>query len=251
MTLTDEQIKKGFWYRRPEDSFPPAAVTYPDEYDGGERLNLMCTQFDIPAYQQRKLVARWVEVLPTLKKLRCLWLSSRVGQNLFEAACELSGLTGLYVKWSGIRQVDSILKLSSLQYLHLGSSSQVSSVECLSQLTNLAVLELENLKPMHSLEGVGQLDQLEGLSVEGSTWTTQWVDSLKPLARLRNLKYLFMTNLKSKDGTLQPLTGLTGLVNLRVAYWWPGEEYALLRGALPNLKYGSVFEPELIERFSK
>jgi hypothetical protein len=40
-------------------------------------------------------------------------------------------------------------------------------------------------------------------------------------------------------------------MNLQTAFWWPGEEYALLRDSLPNLKYGSVFDQDLVARLSK
>jgi hypothetical protein len=112
-------------------------------------------------------------------------------------------------------------------------------------------LEIENFKRIRELDPIGDLTQLEGLAIEGSTWTTQVVESLEPLARLRNLKYLFLSNLRSQDNSLAPLRELDSLVHLRTAFWWPEGEFNELRVSLPRLKYGSLFDEELIGRFSK
>ncbi|WP_293726391.1 hypothetical protein, partial [Thiolapillus sp.] len=42
---------------------------------------------------QRKLVESWCEALPGLDKVEFLWLSSRVNQPLFDAACQMKSLT--------------------------------------------------------------------------------------------------------------------------------------------------------------
>ena len=64
-----------------------APISYPEDYGGAPRLNLVCTQLDLSAYEQRKLVESWTEILPTLGDVRFLWLSSRAIQSRFEAAC--------------------------------------------------------------------------------------------------------------------------------------------------------------------
>jgi hypothetical protein len=63
MTLTEAQVQHGYWYHLPEDDFPPPAVTDPADYDGGPRLNLVCTQLDITSHRQRKLVEEWCALL--------------------------------------------------------------------------------------------------------------------------------------------------------------------------------------------
>src|SRR5688500_2177951 len=90
----------GYWYHRPTLSFPPKAVRLPSEVDGSERLSLSITQQDLTDAKYKALLREWCDVLPTLGHVRTLWLHARVGQPMFEAACAMPGLEGLYVKWS-------------------------------------------------------------------------------------------------------------------------------------------------------
>ena len=250
MDLSNEQIRDGFWYHKPDINFPPPAINYPADYAGGKIINIVCTQLSMGAYQQRKLVQEWIEVLPTLANVRYLWFKSRVNQPLFEVACSMQGLEGLYIKWSGIKDLESLQNLSKLKYLHIGSSAQVESIDVFRRLSNLIVLEIENFKRIKKLEPISNLIGLEGLGVTGSIWTTQKVESLIPLKSLMNLCYLFIDNLKTKKMTLEPILALESLVHFRSSYWWPESDYSLLRSNLPELKYGSAFEFDRIEQFA-
>jgi hypothetical protein len=205
--------------------------------------------------EQGKLVGAWTGLLPILDTVRFLWLSSRATQSLFESACAMPSLEGLYIKWGGIKDLTPLLTLGTLKYLHIGGSGRIQDIACLRHMDRLVVLELEGFVRVSSLEPIADLTQLEGLAVEGSIWTTQIVDSLRPLAKLTSLKYLFLANLRSKDNSkdnsLKPLAELVSLVHLRTAYWWPEEEFSKLRKSLPCLEYGSLFDQELIARFAK
>ena len=57
-----------YWNLHKDDK--PRDLQSPDEYDGGTDLAIQCTQLDMPASQQRKLVEQWVQVLPTLQGVR-------------------------------------------------------------------------------------------------------------------------------------------------------------------------------------
>ena len=89
---------ESFWYHRPEQSFPPRIVQQPAEYDGSDRLALSCTQTGLPQTAQRKLVKEWCNRLPTLSNVKFLWLTSRATQDLFDAACRMPALTGLWIE---------------------------------------------------------------------------------------------------------------------------------------------------------
>jgi len=109
--LRDELLRRGeivepwhsYWYHRPLRNFPPTIIRYSSEYDGGDRLCLVCAQTDIPAKKQRELVCEWCDLLPSLTEVRTLWFQSKVTQELFEAACGIKKLEGLYIKWSDIK----------------------------------------------------------------------------------------------------------------------------------------------------
>src|SRR5258706_4456735 len=105
MPFTTSAIENGmkyFWYWRPESNFPPSVVARPEDFVGTDRLNVACTQTALPAREQRALVRAWCDILPSLKGIRFLWFSSRVPQDLFDAACRVAELEGFYIKWSGI-----------------------------------------------------------------------------------------------------------------------------------------------------
>ncbi len=235
MNLSNINIKKGFWY--PDSSFkngwPPESITYPHEYNGEEILNVVCTQTDLPPYQQKKLVDEWCIKFPKTNKVKILWLHSKVPQRLFESVCEMKNLVGLYIKWSGIKDLKSIQKLKSLSYFHLGDSAMIESIKCISKMKNLKWLGLTNINKIQDISPLSKLSQLEGLSLEGSLWITQIVETLQPLEQLVNLKHLSICNLKSKDKTLNPITKLKKLHAFYCADWWDKNEMATIE---KNLK---------------
>lgn len=226
---------KYFWQRRPDDQWPPESVREPQEFSGGSRLNIVCTQTALPAPAQRQLVRSWCERLPTLTGVEYLWLNSRVPQDLFDAACSVPGLKGLYVKWSGIKSIEAVKGASSLRSLHIGSSTGLQSIAPLRELALLRWLGLGNLKRISSLDPLVSLTHLQGLAVEGSMWTTQRVDTLGPVGQLSGLKYLSIINLRARDGTLAPLFALRHLETFYSAQWWPEEELVELRSRNPGL----------------
>jgi hypothetical protein len=233
--LTDRDIKDGFWRHRQGEGFPPGIIQHPDEYDGSPRVNIVCTRTNRPAREQAKSVRRWCDFLATVTELEFLWFSSRVPQEVFDAACTVSNLKGLWVKWSSIKTIGSIAGAPSLMFLHLGSSPQLTSVEPLRRLGNLIWLELENIKRVSDFPVIGELRQLRGLAIEGSMWTTLVVDSLAPLAQLQELRHLSLANLRAKDKTLSPLFSLSSLEHFHAAQWWTKEEVSQLCRANPKL----------------
>ena len=138
----DVQPWHSFWYYRPTKNFPPPNIRDSEEYDGSDRLALVCTQTDLSATAQRRLVRSWCELLQTLTEIRYLWFNSKVTQALFDAVTQMPHLVGLFIKWSGIKSIELISSLKSLQALHIGSSPSLQPLEALSSLVNLKWLDL-------------------------------------------------------------------------------------------------------------
>lgn len=233
--LTERDIRDGFWYYRPKENSPPRTIRDPEDYDGGSMLSVACTQTELPPREQAKLVKRWCDVLPTLSKIEFLWLHSHVPQKLFDAACQMPQLQGLYVKWSSIKTINAITAARHLRFFHLGSSSQLQSLEPLRKLKSLVWLELENIKRIADLAVIADLNSLEGLGISGSMWTEQVVESLAPIAKLRGLRHLSLINLRAKDKTLKTLLPLASLERFVAAMWWTEEEVRQLYDANPKL----------------
>lgn len=220
------------WAREPQRSLKPAAIQDPTDDAGQERLSIVCTQTDLPAKKQAALVEQWCDFLPTLTQVRWLYFDSRVPQPLFDAACRMPGLVGLYIKWSGIESLEPLTQLRGLQYFHLGSSASVQSIAPLAQMKSLQWLQLDNLRKVESLEPLRQLNALQGLGFTAAESRVQVVDSFEPLAALENLKWLHLTVRPARLG-LRPLHALKGLEFLGLPNAYSVQEFAELSLHVP------------------
>ena len=213
----------------------PPVITRPEELTESPALCVACTQTGLPSHQQARLVREWSKVLPTLEGVRVLWLTTKVPQLLFDAACRMPSLEDLWIKWSGLTNITAIQGLPNLRYFHLGSATGLRSIHPLAELTQLRWLGLENLKRIRAIDPVGALTQLEGLTLEGSMWNDWKVRSLRPLSALHGLRYLSLGGLRADDRTLAPLFSLRKLETLVVAKWWDEEEIQEIHRRNPQL----------------
>jgi Leucine-rich repeat (LRR) protein len=256
MSLSEEQIRWGYWNWPRAEKRIPEHITHFEDYRPGEVLVLNITQLDqVSSYHQNKIVEGWCRELPSLEGVKQLWFVSRVNQKMFDAACSMPDLESLFIKWSGIKSIEALRPAKSLRHLHLGSSSQVESIQVLGELEGLITLDLEQLNRISDFSAIASLTSLEGLGIDGSIWTAQKIDTLEPLANLRNLKYLTLTNTKIQDKSFDPLLGLNELVRFNSSWNYPESEFEKLK-ALPKLKYGNIetswkeLRAQLDKRFS-
>ena len=211
-----------------------------EDYQPREVLSLAITQLEsLTPAQQKKLVSRWCEVLPTLKEVKSLGFFSRVTQEMFDAACAMPNVEHLYVKWSAITHLRELPGAQKLRHLRIGSSSKLEGIEELSQMRNLTKLSLEQFNKIDDFTPISHLTQLEGLGIDGSMWTRQRLRSLNPLARLTELRHLTLTNTQAADKSFDPLLGLHKLERFYCSWNYPEAEFAKLK-RLPNLKHGNV-----------
>lgn len=254
MSLSPEQIRWGYWNWIRAQKRVPDHITYLEEYQPSETLVLNITQLEISSYQQNKNIEHWCRELLNLEEVKFLWFVSRVNQKMFDAACRMPNLEGLFIKWSGIKNIDNLRRLKKLQHFHLGSSSQVESTDVVGELDSLVTLDLQQLNRISDFNVVSKLTSLEGLGIDGSVWTTQTIDTLKPLANLRGLKYLTLINTRLKEKSFDPILNLTELVRFESSWNYPEAEFEKLK-SLPKLKYGNVetswkeLKAKLDERF--
>jgi|JI10StandDraft_1071094.scaffolds.fasta_scaffold214317_1 hypothetical protein len=237
--MTDEQIKKGFWYWDMDNKWPPNSISYIENFRPVIKLNLNITQLGLKTGDQKKLLQFWCNEMPKLTTVKYLWFCSRVNQEMFEAACDMDNLEGLYIKWSGIKKIDSLLKLKNLKHLHIGSSGQVENIRVFRDINWLTTLSLEQLNNVTDFSDIAGMTNLQGLGIDGSIWTAQKIDTLQPIGQLRGLKYLTLTNTRTKDKSFDPILNLKELVRFNSSWNYPVTEFEKLKG-LPNLKYGNV-----------
>jgi hypothetical protein len=230
--------RKSFWRHKKEENFPPPPIRDSALYmAGSDRLCVSCTQTNLPAKQQARLVDGWCELLPTLTGIRLLWFPSQVPQKLFDAACRVPDLLGLHVWWSSIKDLSALQHAESLLYLHIGSSAQVQSIEPLRAMTQLQWLELENLQKIDDIAPLSGLHNLQGLMYAGSMNGKPTIQSLAPLADLHNLRWLALHSMRVTDGSLRPLGGLRDLAFLSLTNFYAVEEFAWLKTRLPHADY--------------
>ena len=229
---------RSFWYHRPDEDHPPPLVRHPDEIGESDRLAVAPFAPDLTSSGRRALLREWCSALDSLSGVRLLWVTSRVPQALFEAACRVEGLEGLWIKHSAIRSLEAVAEANALRFFHLGSSTALESIAPLESCQRLRVLGLENIKRISRLDELRSLHSLEELSVQGSMWTTQRVETLEPVGALSELRYLSIVNLRSADKTLRPLFKLRKLECFYSALWWDQAELDELRAVNPKLQDG-------------
>jgi hypothetical protein len=243
VALTEREVELGFWHPKISgemvDGRWQKAEQEPTPDSDRAQLRVVCTQLS-DAKVQKRAVAAWCEALPGLGKVRRIWFDSRVTQPLFEAACRVPNLEGLWVKWSGasIKSLAPLAHCPQLRHLHIGSSTQVTDLRPLAGLQELEVLELEAFVRARDLAPLARLPKLEQLGFYGSIWTTVKIPSLRPFGRLRTLRYLDIANLRAADPTsFRELARLKRLEHLWTATWWPEEDVRHVRERLPRLRF--------------
>ncbi len=218
-------------------------VIEPHEYVGGPDLFLDVKPLgrDVPEPQRRKRVAAWCELLPTRAEVKRLWLFSHVPKRLFEAACELSNLEALYVKWGNADDLAPLTGLRNLRHVHLGGLTKVTDISPLAAMAQLRSLEIENFKRVEIFDDLAGLTGLELLGLDGSIWAEQKIESLEPIGQMFGLRSFSMTNARLRSRSFDPLLNLNQLEGFHAAWWFQDSEFEKLR-ALPKLKYGNAFE---------
>ncbi|MDG1807500.1 MAG: hypothetical protein P8J91_10305 [Pirellulaceae bacterium] len=233
---TDDSFVRGYWYHRPAESFPP-----PPHFEISSSFSdrTLCLAGvpgcpPISKYKERKIIAGWAEILPSLASVEMLWVAPKVSQRLFDAIGVMPNLVGLHIEHSSIKTIVSN-SFSNLRFLHLGSSPGLLDLEGLAQCTSLEWLETENLKRITDFSLLSRLTSLVGLGINGGMWTTQRIDSLAPLEALQQLRFLSITNARVTDQSLRSLHNLEHLQTLQRALWWPDSEIRDLLEANPRL----------------
>jgi hypothetical protein len=210
----------------------PRSIVTPEEYDGGERLQLSWDLGAVDEKKKRRVIQQWCNRLPEFQNIRWLNIWSHVTQPLFDAACKLGNLECFQIKWSNIKDLSGIQYLQSLRYLRIGSSTRVESLQPLIGLTGLKILDIENFKLISDFTPLLSLVGLESLAVTGSMWTRQKVASLEPFSQMTWLKHLAVDTSSVKS--LRPLASLKGLRTLDIGGRLPMQEYAWLSAKLPD-----------------
>lgn len=169
------------------------------------------------------------------RHIRRLWAHA-VNQAFLEEIAQIDALEMLYITRVSATDLTPLRNLQRLRSLSVIDATKVTDLNWLPRTASLQALAVENMKRVTDLDALALLTQLKALAIEGSVWTAMRVASLAPLRALKQLEYLFLTNLRVADKSLKPLHGLTGLRALQCANFFPDAEFAALANARPGMR---------------
>jgi hypothetical protein len=166
--------------------------------------------------------------------IRRLW-ASKVDTAFLDEIAAMPALETLSLQRVTAIGLQPLARLRQLRRLIVRDATRVVDLEWTRALA-LESLALENLRSVCSLEPLAEQHGLRALGVEGAMWSAMRVHSLEPLRNLERLEYLFLTNLRVRDGSLRPLHDLTRLRFLQCARYYDHSEFAALAVARPELE---------------
>jgi hypothetical protein len=236
MPTPSDLLRFGYWPYRQLSGEIPAAIVSPEEYADSAVLNIACTQTGLPANQQRRLVGDWVRRLPTVPATTIVF-SSKVSQELFDAACSAPCLQALSVKWTSCTSLAELVLARSLRALFLGSSPKVTDLSPLASLVELHHLFIENVGAPVDLSAVGSLVELREFGLSAARGQRLPVLSLEPLGHLAALEMLWLVSLQIEHGDLHPLHRLRNLKSLRTTIPTTSPSFKALCTAVPSLEF--------------
>jgi hypothetical protein len=213
-------------------------IQYVSEYDGSEKLNLACTQLDLPVKRKKEVIQEWCEFLPTLKNLKRLCFFSKVNQELFNAACQIQNLDSLFIKWSSIDSFQNLESFTQLRRLYIASSTNFENLSFVMSAKTIEWLELHELKNLTELDGIELAENLKGFIISGGMFGKQKLKDFEPLSSLLNLEYLGLSSTYIQSENLSPLCQLKKLKYLDLPIYYPMLEYAKIFKHLPNCDHG-------------
>lgn len=238
MSLSEHQLRYGYWPSRQLSGRNPNPIRYPAEYTGADTLNLACTQTALSTHAQRKLVQEWCSLLPRLP-VKTILFSSKVNQALFDAAAANSDLEALFVKWSSVASLGSVAEHPRLASLHLGDSPSATGLDHLSRLPALRHLFLAGVREASDLSFAKELPNLVEFGLSGGSKPLA-VESLEPLGGMHELAVLWLVRVRPRIGGLEPLRHLKRLQSFRSSFGATSREMLELGSVIPGLKY---FQP--------
>lgn len=170
------------------------------------------------------------------RKLKRLW-ARQANQEFIDEISQLENLEVLYVNGLTATSLAALGRNRKLKRLLLVGGTRIENLEWAASLpATLEVLFLESFYLISDIGPLGALSGLTALGVEGGMDRHVRIDTLEPLARLNNLRSLFLASARVKDKSLSALRGLPRLERLECTIDFPDQEFIALRDSLPHLE---------------
>lgn len=215
-------------------AFPSADQYYPIKKWAG-------VPADVAAAEIHGLVVKDFSPLTQMKRLKAL-RAVPDGNKQLASLGELTGLKTLVLEHAPQKALACIGGLTQLEALSLFKfgGATFSGLDSLAALRHLVV---EHAPKLSSLQALAHLSKLETLEISTpASWDasrrTIKVESLAPLAALKNLRHLTLRGVEPAKGGLEPLAKLKRLETLDVShvYRFTLADHARLAAQLPKTK---------------
>lgn len=163
-------------------------------------------------------------------------IASSVDQPFLDEICALDALERLELESPvTAKDLSGLRSLTGLRHLSIDSPRNVTEFSPLQDLPSLRTLLITNAKHMDDIAWLAGAHHLEVIGIEGSTWTTQRIPTLAPLAGLEGLRAFLAVSTRLGDEDLSPLARCTRLEFLGCARFAPREEFERLHARKPDL----------------
>jgi len=186
--------------------------------------------------------------------LEGIWLSD-AGRKTQAAIAGLHRLEVLRLNGATGPDLGFLAGLAALRILEL-SSLKTGSLRGLQSLARLECLVMNHAPKLTSLAPIGELTGLRHLSISTpASWDSSRrcieVDTLEPLAALRELGHLTLRGVRPARDGLRPLERLASLAEVDISHVpdFAITDFARLAGALPNAS-GNCLRPHFRMNFA-
>ena len=166
-------------------------------------------------------------------------------QDYLDEIAELDGLERLELEWPvTASDLSPLRRLTRLRFLSIDSPRNVTDFTPLLELASLRSLLVENAKHLSDADWLADAHHLEVIGLEGSMWTRQQVESLRPFGGLRSLRGLLLTSVRLRDKDLTPIADCPRLELLSCARFAPRARFEELHRRRPVLQC-DWFDPRM------
>jgi len=166
-----------------------------------------------------------------LKELRIVPVRPRE----LDVLAQLTKLKELHLFDVRVEGLQALGELRNLDYLEIMHGGKLRSLSGLEHFTKLQFIRIYHLPNVSNLEPLSALTRLRELSIQMSFGTNKLLkfDSLSPIGGLSKLEVLELRGVQPRDLSLRPLARLKNLKYLALGFFLPIEEYAYLAAHLP------------------
>jgi hypothetical protein len=133
-----------------------------------------------------------------------------------------------------IKDLAVLENLTCTETIVLRWNTKSESLWNIARNTKLKELVIEDFPKISSIAPISNAANLEYLILEGGMWNSLKIDTLNPISDLKKLQFLRLANMHVKEGGLKPIAELRGLKELMLSNQFDTVDYAYLAAKLPD-----------------